>query len=242
MAEPEFTTEELASEEWRPVVGYEGWYSVSNLGRVRREKPGPHTRPGLILNPPAGSRGYLKVSLHRGDTGRRTVNVHKLVAEAFIGPCPPGMEVNHLHGKTDNRACFLEYTDHAGNVEHSLETLGNRFSGERNGNAILTEPQVVEIRERAASGEAFAALAREFGIHDTQLKRIVVGMWWKHAGGPRTTKPRHRQKLTEADVKQIRAYLASGALTNVQIGALFGVTHGLISNIKRGLAWKHVPG
>jgi hypothetical protein len=93
------------SESWRPVVGYFNVYEVSNLGRVRSRDhevwggpvAGFYTKKGRVLRPGIGSHGYPTVVLGKGNT--RTV--HSLVAEAFLGPCPPGQEVRH---SDDNRA------------------------------------------------------------------------------------------------------------------------------------------
>lgn len=109
------------NEEWRPVVGFEGLYEVSNLGRVRsidrRVPQGDRTqywRGRLLKQGPAPSCGprpgrYLQVHL-RGGGRKRTVRVHHLVLEAFIGPRPPGLECLHANDiGTDNRAENLSW-------------------------------------------------------------------------------------------------------------------------------------
>lgn len=111
-----------AAEEWRPVVGYEDLYEVSDLGRVRsvdRDVPQGANRtqhwPGKILklapSPSCGPRQgrYLQVYLSRGGK-KRTVRVHHLVLEAFIAPRPPGYEALHANDiGTDNRAENLSW-------------------------------------------------------------------------------------------------------------------------------------
>ena len=99
-------------EVWKDVVGYEGYYQVSDQGRVRsldrvsfgRNMSGRGLRPA-----PTSKYGHLSVSLSREGI-RKTSLVHQLVAVAFIGPCPPGLEV--LHGPSgvgDNSAGNLSY-------------------------------------------------------------------------------------------------------------------------------------
>lgn len=103
----------MADEVWRAVIGLEGRYEVSDLGRVRsldREVITSHgvTRRyrGRPLTPSVGNHGYLVVSV--GRRVKRTV--HSLVAEAFIGPRPNGQEVRHKDGNAlDCRAANLEY-------------------------------------------------------------------------------------------------------------------------------------
>src|SRR4051812_22777189 len=106
---------EQSTERWLPVVGCEGWYEVSDLGRVRRIRPGPSTKIGRLLIPSSNyqRRGELSVVLSTGEPGgrgRRVRSVHRLVAEAFIGSRPRGYDLNHKNGEiTDNRPENLEY-------------------------------------------------------------------------------------------------------------------------------------
>lgn len=106
-------------EAWKPVVGYEGMYEVSYLGRVRSvdraifqtgSRPCFKTRHGKMMSIfPMKSTGYLCVRLCR-DGRAVTRTVHSLVLEAFHGPCPEGME--SLHGKGgqhDNSAPNLHW-------------------------------------------------------------------------------------------------------------------------------------
>ncbi len=83
-------------EEWRPVSGYEGVYSVSNLGRVKRDSRGERG----ILVPRRSSTGYITTTLYVDCIGK-TKLTHCLVLEAFVGPCPNGMCARH---NDDDRA------------------------------------------------------------------------------------------------------------------------------------------
>lgn len=89
-------------EQWRPVVGYEGLYEVSDLGRVRSLPR--YGTIGKLLKPGTAKRGgYLYVNLCRdGRPLNRTI--HVLVAEAFLGPRPEGFDVRHLDGNRLNCA------------------------------------------------------------------------------------------------------------------------------------------
>ena len=92
----------MKNEIWRPVVGYEGLYEVSNLGRVKSIRKGER-----LLKPGHDRRGYLQVVLSKSST-TRTYKVHRLVWTAFNGPIPEGMQVNHINEvKTDNRLCNI---------------------------------------------------------------------------------------------------------------------------------------
>lgn len=104
------------SEFWRPVTGHECYYEVSDLGSVRsvdrlvvQANGKKRWFPGVGLRSRVQNNGYLAVGLKcGGSTWCRSV--HRLVLEAFVGPCPDGMEVRHLNGnKTDNRLENLRY-------------------------------------------------------------------------------------------------------------------------------------
>lgn len=82
-------------EVWKPVVGYEGLYEVSDHGGVR-SMPRKGTAGGLVSVVP-NEKGYLTVGLF-GHGKRVHRSVHRLMAEAFLGPCPDGMQVRHLDG------------------------------------------------------------------------------------------------------------------------------------------------
>lgn len=121
MADEQFTTEEIASEEWRPVAGHEGIYSVSNLGRVRSDRRAGNTYAGKILACPIRAGSYRYVTL--GGTPARNPLVHRLIASAFLGPVPVGKQVNHIDGiKTNNRATNLEYVTPRENMQHAMRT------------------------------------------------------------------------------------------------------------------------
>ncbi|WP_430459238.1 NUMOD4 motif-containing HNH endonuclease [Rhodococcus qingshengii] len=86
-----------ANEEWRAVVGREGEYEVSSLGRVRsldRIVSNGSYRRGRVLRPRVLPSGYLRVALGAKDDSY----IHRIVAAAFIGPAPDGFDVRHLDG------------------------------------------------------------------------------------------------------------------------------------------------
>ena len=111
-----------ATEEWRPVVGYEGNYEVSSLGRIRGLIPHTKYAVGRILTPYSGRQGYVSVSLCR-DGKRYTVPVHRIVTQAFLGPRPTGYTVNHKNrNKRDNSTRNLEYVTRKENTWHAART------------------------------------------------------------------------------------------------------------------------
>lgn len=126
-----------------------------------------------------GSRRYLTVTL-RGNGTRRTYLVHHLVAIAFCGPRPEGMEVRHLNdNKHDNRAVNLAWGTPKENAA-DRDRNGRTYRGERLHTAILTEQQVREIRQRKKAGERVAELAKEFGVRQGVVFSVVSRRTWKH--------------------------------------------------------------
>lgn len=109
----------IEEERWLPVVGTEGRYEVSSLGRVRSLLK----RSPLILVARSGTHGYLTVNIYPAGQRRRLRSVHQLVAEAFIGPRPVNTDVRHLNGiKSDCRAANLAYGTRS---ENMLDAVGH---------------------------------------------------------------------------------------------------------------------
>lgn len=131
-------------EEWRSIVGYEGQYEVSNLGRVRsldRMDSRGWSRKGKIMKAKC-SGGYPQVSLCKNGVPSN-FKIHALVAEAFIGPRPVGYEVSHKDNSRDNnRIDNLEYVTHRGNVINSARDA--QFGH------VLSAEEVQDLREFVA--------------------------------------------------------------------------------------------
>ena len=101
-------------EAWKPVVGYETYYEVSSLGRVRR------LPKGNILKHGVAGRGYARVTLSVNSVVRGKY-VHHLVADAFLGKRPTGADVCHINGDIfDPRLDNLRYGTRHSNMRDSL--------------------------------------------------------------------------------------------------------------------------
>lgn len=94
-------------EVWRPVVGYEDSYEVSDHGRVRSIARSITTSDGTVkrlqgkILKAAMNRRHRHVALCDGDGGK-SYRVHRLVLAAFVGPLPDGLEVRHLDDDPNN--------------------------------------------------------------------------------------------------------------------------------------------
>lgn len=110
---------------WASIPRYAGLYEASEDGRIRstsrtylRSDGRTGRLRGRILRPGAGTHGYLIVSLYRGGRNtKHTEQVHVLVAEAFHGPRPDGLDVMHLDAdRANNAATNLRYGTRSENI------------------------------------------------------------------------------------------------------------------------------
>lgn len=118
------------TERWVPVAGFEGFYEVSDLGRVRsldrfvtHKTPGSVRKcPGQILTPGTEAKGYLFVTLWR-DGSCQYVKVHHLVARAFL-PASEKPQINHKDfDKKNNGASNLEWVTAQENSRHRIAAI-----------------------------------------------------------------------------------------------------------------------
>ena len=184
---PKVPTPDLPGERWLPVVDFERLYEVSDHGRVRSvDRIVPHRTTGTValrgklLAQRLNDSGYRTVSLYRN--GRHTLRaVHILVAAAFIGPRPEGMEVRHgPEGKLVNTPGNLSYGTPVENARDKIRD-GVHYEGSRLPQAKLTEAAVRECRARyAIGGVTMRTLADEFGVGLTTMWHAIHGNGWKH--------------------------------------------------------------
>lgn len=180
------------NEEWRAVAGYEGFYEVSNLGRVR--SVGRHVRgsasgstqwrPGKIRSCSIDhtSTGYRYVSLSRLGVVKKC-NVHVLVLEAFVSARPSANhEACHNDGDRANAALSnLRWDTASGNKADELRH-GTRLIGEMANNAKLTtETALWALESTQSSIEA----ARALGVASSTVRAVRLGQNWGKAAATR---------------------------------------------------------
>jgi hypothetical protein len=173
-----------ASETWLPVVGFEGFYEVSDLGRVRsltrrvRSPRGTRLHTGQVMTPVIDRDGYPRVIL-RVDGKHYTRKIHRLVCRAFNGP-PNALhrEVDHIDANRANAtAQNLRWVSRGENAYFTRGRVG--ALGERNGNAKLTRDAVsqIKLKRGIVSG---ATLAAAFGVSPYAIYDIWRGRRWAH--------------------------------------------------------------
>lgn len=173
---------------WAPVPGFDS-YEVSSAGEVRSvqrvDACGRHW-PSVAKKIWPSEKGYLKVGLCAG--GRtRSMKVHRLVLEAFVGPCPDGMMGCHNDGdRRNNRLENLRWAT-AGENMADREAHGMTARGERVSQSKLTPDQVYAIRAMVRAGEPKQTVGRRFGVSARTVRSIVQGKLWRHLPAERTT-------------------------------------------------------
>jgi len=175
------------NERWRPVVGYEGLYDVSDRGRIRsywssgpRSEAKVHKNTSHIMSVKKLRCGYPSVRLQRLDGSRTFRDVHSLIMRAFVGTRPRGQQVRHLNGvRMDNRLENLRYgTPSENQMDRVLHGTSNR--GERCGAAKLDEGSVKAIRAGVAAGTKQVHYVRLYGVYPTTISCIVNRKTWRH--------------------------------------------------------------
>ncbi len=167
--------------EWRVIPSHPD-YEASDEGQVRswRGYAGVRLDTPRLKAARLGTNGYLVTDLVSSPEGKKkTRSVHQLVAEAFLGPRPPGREVCHLDGdKTNNSASTLRYDTHKGNHADRKEH-GTNNAGAKNGGAKLSASQVGEMRRLYRDlNVSTRTLAEKFNVSVSTAWRAVRGISW----------------------------------------------------------------
>ncbi len=176
---------DLSTQEfWKPVVGYEGYYEVSDQGRVRSLertviRNGESIVPSRIIAQKLTKNGYLAVNLWRNNK-YKTRTVHRLVLEAFVGPHPRGMQACHDDGdRTNNFANNLRWdTPSANNLDKRRHGTNWGPRGTRQKHSKLTEDDVREIRRLRNLGHKYTELAKHYGVHKSTVEHAATYRNW----------------------------------------------------------------
>lgn len=176
------------TEIWLWVPGYEGYYKISNLGRVKSVKrpgKGKYTKHTKILKTQSRN-GYPQIVLRKNGK-RKSHRIHKLVLEAFVGPCPPGKQARHLNdNKIDCRLINLKYGTPKQNMKDAVRNGKMKIvrlsaaKGSRCHTSKLNWIQVKRIRFLKSKGWTQTELARKFSVSGSSIAAIVSRTSWKH--------------------------------------------------------------
>lgn len=166
--------QDTLSERWAPVRGYEGLYEVSDHGRVRSARG--------VIRKTRLNNGYPHLLLCSNSKYRHAY-VHRLVAIAFCEPRDGCGHVNHIDStRTNNHYSNLEWCTRSGNMQHAANA-GKIRSGKGHEWSVITESNVLDIRQCKRAGIRMCDAARMLGIHYKTVSNVWYGTRWKHLNG-----------------------------------------------------------
>lgn len=161
----------------KEIKGFEGRYTISNLGIVRS------LLTNKILNPVITKFGYKRINLRKAnDTKTYSYFVHRLVAGNFI-PNPNNLpEVNHIDcNRTNNRLDNLEWTSKENNIKHSFLYGGKSNEGRKNPNAKLNEDDVKAIKALYKTLRfSNVEISKLFNVGSTSIDNIINNKTWSN--------------------------------------------------------------
>ena len=169
-------------EEWRPVIGYEGLYEVSNMGRVKSLKRTVwdnrgyyRTVPERILKPVDKGMGYLYVLLWKDGKGKNC-RINRLVAIAFI-PNPYNLpEVNHIdQNKENNCVSNLEFCSSKYNCNFGdrNKRIAEKLTGRKQSKEHVKR-HAEKLRGKKQSKESVRKRAEKLTNHPKTSKPVIA--------------------------------------------------------------------
>jgi hypothetical protein len=232
------------TEEWREVPGWEGFYAVSSIGRVKRLAGSPKCIKDRILVPVSVRKGYQTVVLTKPGNKPIRKTLHALVALSFLGERPTDKhEVNHLNGiKTDNRVENLQWVTRSENIKHAFDTgLKPALCGSNAPSAKLSETQVKEIIALHAQGKKIRELVKMFPVGDYAIRQIVLGR--SHTHHERPENPVTLKGAVALDREKVLAakrMLFEEGLSAYKVAKALGIGATTAYAIQKGKIWAHI--
>lgn len=158
--------EDLHGEEWRPILGYDGYFA-SNFGRVKRcssERGDSH----LIVQVPNVRSGYIYVSLVNNKGKHKNLSLGRVIGHTFLSTYDDEHNtINHIDGdKTNNRVDNLEWVSQSENNKHAFDVLKRCTTSKRYEFSKIVYKDKYEFK-------TIAALARFIGKSQTQVRRYI---------------------------------------------------------------------
>jgi len=239
-------------EEWKPVVGYEGFYEVSDMGRVR-SLPRKWAKGG-ILKPAPDEWGYSTVGLCKNGK-RKTNRIHILVMQTFKGECPEGCEVDHIDGNPSNNCLEnLRYVTHKENIHNPITKKRQKEASKKRSqdpewlrkNAEQREKMYQDPEWRKSHAEAAKKLHQDpewLGKVREGVKKLSQDFEWRR---------KQAEAVRKANSKPVNQYTLDGKFVKQWPSAKdaareLGINNRNISSCCNGIRkkaggfkWKHV--
>ena len=174
------------NEIWLPIIGYEGYYEVSNLGKVKRvkqyqpscRKKGITHRSNTLKNC-VNNRGYVRLLLSK-DGVSKSFKLARLVAFHFIENPNNLPYVNHIDGnKTNDISTNLEWCSQAENVQHAYEHQLRKTSEGIGHRIRLNKEDATNIREIYNNKELNQReIAEKYNVSLATINGIINNKIW----------------------------------------------------------------
>lgn len=181
--------EDIPGEKWVPIAGFEGYYEVSDMGRVKSlsrtittEKFKSDLKASIMTQIPSDKRGYLRIGLSKNGTTENKY-VHILVGKHFIPNPLKKRTVNHKRGnKKDNRAISLEWHTYSEQHKHAFRVLGRKhYNSGKTGYAHKHAKEIECITTGKRYGSICVAAA-ELKLSFQNISKVCRGQR-HHTGG-----------------------------------------------------------
>lgn len=253
----------MCTENWKPVIGFEGYYEISDLGHVRsldRTVETSNNRTvhisGKQLKPDIKPEGYLAITLYRDGVGKK-MYVHRMVAEAFV-PNPNGYDfVDHINCvRDDPRSTNLRWVTAKENVQHSIEVgnydvdqhrmILNDDENRRKANDVNRCPV---IRDDGVIYQSVSDASKAMGYKSTSvLSRHLNGRAWSVRGHTfkylkKPKRASNAKQVCQVDIEtgEILAVYRNTSEAVSSIGST-GILHCLAGDAKTscGYIWKYL--
>lgn len=165
------------AEEWRDVVGYEGYYKVSNLANIYSVRNKRIIRSATIREKNINrERRYAVFTINKKVS---RVLLHRVVAMAFCPGYAKGLQVNHIDcNRLNNRADNLEWVTMNENMLHAANN-NLLLRGNSHHKARLKELEVIEILSQYKDGKTPNELCKAYNTSNSNVWAIVRGEIWK---------------------------------------------------------------
>jgi hypothetical protein len=128
--------------------------------------------------------GYLRVGIYIGQNKTKPIYIHRLIAQSFIPNPENKIEVNHIDGNTKNNDISnLEWVTKSENALHAYKIglkIASPSFGEKNGNAILNDEMVMQIRTMFKNGVRQCEIKKQFDVSKYLISNVVTNKTWKH--------------------------------------------------------------
>ena len=242
----------MEKEIWKAVLGFEGYYVVSNRGNIKSFSKtvsiGTNKRfiPGRTMKSHPSASGYQVIKLSKQHKPRLRF-VHALVLEAFVGPCPPDKHCcRHLDGnKQNNHLSNLCWGTPKENSEDMIKH-GRYLKGSKQAHSKLTESDIPGIHQHYKNGLTCEQIGKIYGVTAANIKYVIQGNTWTHCQPEDKAKPRPSGfqpgnrimgKLDESRKTRIKM-LWQGGTGYAEIAKTIGVSYCTVWNFLNGKSYR----